>query len=81
MTTTRYAFFILLLVTGTLTSALVGCATLRLSGCTRLAQCGELAAYSCEGDLVCADQHGETVNAEPLTDARTPCHICQSPFR
>lgn len=74
--TTRYAFFVLL-VTGTLD----GCATLRLSGCTRLAQCGDLAAYSCEGDLVCADPHGETINAEPLTDAHTPCRICRSPFR
>jgi hypothetical protein len=56
--------------------ALSGCAALRLSGCVRIAKCGDLGAYSCEGDLVCADADGETIGAEPLTDSRAPCHIC-----
>ena len=59
-------------------SMLTSCAYLRLSGCARLAQCGDLAAYSCEGELVCADDAGQTVNAEPLTDSHLPCRICPS---
>jgi len=58
------------------TLMLAGCATLRLSGCVRLAQCGELASYSCEGDLVCADAEGQTIRAERLYDSRTPCRVC-----
>jgi hypothetical protein len=62
-------------------SMLAGCATLRLSGCARLAQCGALAAYSCEGELVCADADGRTVSAETLIDSHLPCHICSSHAR
>jgi hypothetical protein len=62
-------------------AVLSGCATLRLSGCARLAQCGVLAAYSCEGDLVCADADGRTISAETMIDPHSPCRICSSHAR
>lgn len=57
-------------------SAVCGCATLRLNGCTKLAACGELGAYTCGEDLVCANRDGETLRSEPVTSSRNPCRIC-----
>jgi hypothetical protein len=56
-----------------------GCAFLRLNGCSKLASCGELAAYACADDLICADADGMTVRAEPVSSSRNPCHICVEP--
>ena len=53
-----------------------GCATLRLNGCTKLASCGELGAYTCGDELICANRDGETLSAELITTSRRPCHIC-----
>lgn len=53
-----------------------GCALLRLNGCTKLSACGELAAYSCSDDLICADSEGDTIRAEPVRSSKNPCHIC-----
>jgi hypothetical protein len=52
------------------------CATLRLGGCNRIAPCGELTAYACETDLVCADAAGHRVWSEPYEGAKDACHIC-----
>ena len=62
-----------------LAMAVGGCAALRLNGCTRLAVCGERAAYACGDELVCANHGGETLNSEPVSTSRKPCHICASP--
>ena len=53
------------------------CATLRLGGCSKLARCGELGAYSCDDQLVCADARGETIRSEFPTTWRDPCQICR----
>ena len=63
----------------TLTIGACGCAALRLNGCTKLAVCGERAAYTCGDDLVCATRDGETVSSEPVTSSHKPCHICANP--
>jgi hypothetical protein len=54
-----------------------GCATFRLNGCSRLASCGELAAYACGEDLVCADADGRTIRSDFLAPSRNHCLICQ----
>jgi hypothetical protein len=59
-----------------LATSVSGCASLRLNGCTKLAVCGGLAAYTCGDDLVCANHEGETLSSEPVTTSRRPCHIC-----
>lgn len=56
---------------------LASCATFRLGGCSKLAQCGELGAYSCDDQLVCADARGETIRSEFPTTWRNPCQICR----
>jgi hypothetical protein len=53
-----------------------GCAFMRLNGCLKLAACGELAAYACADDLICADSDGRTMRSEPVSSSRNPCHIC-----
>ena len=55
-----------------------GCAYMRLNGCLKLAACGELAAYACADDLICADPDGHTLRSEPVSSSRNPCHICAS---
>jgi hypothetical protein len=57
-------------------SAASSCATFRLGGCNRIAACGELVAYACESDLVCADGNGQKVWSEPLGDSKEACHVC-----
>jgi hypothetical protein len=59
-----------------LATGLCGCAAFRLNGCTKLAICGDLAAYTCGDDLVCANHEGETLSSELVTTSRKPCHIC-----
>jgi hypothetical protein len=54
-----------------------GCATFRLNGCAKLAACGELGAYNCSGDLVCADADGNTLASMPLSRSSNPCRICR----
>jgi hypothetical protein len=54
----------------------LGCATLRLDGCSKLSACGVLTVYACGDDLVCADADGNTVHAESLLPSRNFCHIC-----
>jgi len=55
-----------------------GCAFLRLQGCSKLAACGELAVYSCENELVCADTEGNTIRSEPMSPQRNRCRVCAS---
>lgn len=62
----------------TLAIAVSGCAFMRLNGCLKLAACGELAAYACADDLICADADGRTMRSEPVSSSRNPCHICAS---
>ena len=56
--------------------ALGGCATFRLDGCSPLATCGSLKAYSCSGDLTCVDDSGHTVAIEPDASTSDPCSFC-----
>ena len=49
---------------------------MRLNGCLKLAACGELAAYDCADDLICADADGHTLRSEPVSTSHNPCHIC-----
>jgi hypothetical protein len=65
-------------VLASLAVAMSGCAMLRLNGCRELSACGDLAAYSCSDDLICADADGKTIRAEPVSSSRNPCHICAS---
>ena len=65
---------VLVLVAGALGAC--GCATLRLNGCHKVASCGELGAYTCGEDLICATGEGETLHSEPVSGSRNPCHIC-----
>lgn len=67
------AFLLFALATG-----LSGCAFMRLNGCLKLSACGELAAYACADDLICADADGRTMRSEPVSSSRNPCHICAS---
>lgn len=53
-----------------------GCAFMRLNGCLKLAACGELAAYDCADDLICADADGHTLRSERVSSSHNPCHIC-----
>ena len=53
-----------------------GCAFLRLQGCSKLAACDELAVYSCENELVCADAEGNTIRSEPMSPQRNRCRVC-----
>lgn len=55
-----------------------GCAFIRLYGCRKLAACGQLVAYDCNADLVCADANGQTLRSEPLSSVKDACHICPS---
>jgi hypothetical protein len=59
-------------------TGLSGCAFMRLNGCLKLAACGDYAAYACDDDLICADQHGRTMRSEPVSSSHDPCHICAS---
>ena len=55
----------------------MGCATLRLNGCLKRAECNDnLTAYVCADDHICADQEGHTLRSEPVSSSRNPCHIC-----
>ncbi|HMF42000.1 MAG TPA: hypothetical protein VKQ32_15105 [Polyangia bacterium] len=56
---------------------LVGCATLRLNGCRKLASCGEAAAYACSDEAICADHDGNTLHADRTTSSHDPCRICR----
>jgi len=62
----------------TFVTSISGCAFMRLNGCLKLAACGELAAYACADDLICADADGHTMRSEPVSSSRNPCHICLS---
>ena len=59
-----------------LVTAMSGCAFMRLNGCLKLAACGELAAYDCADDLICADADGHTLRSERVSSSHNPCHIC-----
>ncbi len=59
-----------------LAGGMSGCAFLRLQGCTKLATCGDLAVYSCEDDLVCADAEGNTIRSELMSPLRNRCRVC-----
>ena len=71
MGTMYRAILVFILITGT-----SGCAFMRLNGCLKLAACGELAAYDCADDLICADADGHTLRSEPVSTSHNPCHIC-----
>jgi hypothetical protein len=60
----------------TLLTGTSGCAFMRLNGCLKLAVCGELAAYDCADDLICADADGHTLRSEPVSTSHNPCRIC-----
>lgn len=60
-------------------TTLSGCAFLKLNGCERLATCGDLAVYSCEGELMCADAQGNTIRSEPPPPPRNRCRLCLVP--
>ena len=50
---------------------------MKLNGCLKRAECvGNLAAYVCADDLICADEEGNTQRSEPVSTSRNPCHIC-----
>jgi hypothetical protein len=66
------------ILTIVLVTGISGCAYMRLNGCLKLAACGELAAYACADDLICADSDGHTLRSEPVSSSRNPCHICAS---
>jgi hypothetical protein len=53
----------------TLVTSISGCAFMRLNGCLKLAACGELAAYACGDDLICADADGHTMRSEPVSSS------------
>jgi hypothetical protein len=57
-------------------SASLGCAALRLNGCRRVEICGEQGAYVCGTDAVCADQRGNTIRSEPVSNRPVGCRIC-----
>jgi hypothetical protein len=59
-----------------LVTSQLGCAMLRLNGCSKLAVCEALTVYACGDDVVCADADGNTVHAESLSPSRNFCHIC-----
>jgi hypothetical protein len=59
-----------------LLTSISGCAFMRLNGCLKLAVCGDLAAYDCADDLICADPDGRTLRSEPISSSHNPCHIC-----
>lgn len=61
-----------------LLTGLSGCAFMRLNGCLKLAACGDLAAYDCADDLICADADGHTLRSEPVSTSHNPCHICRA---
>ena len=65
-----------LLLVFALATGMSGCAFMRLNGCLKLAACGELAAYDCAEDLICADADGHTLRSEPVSSSHNPCHIC-----
>ena len=51
---------------------------MRLNGCTKLASCGELGAYACGEELVCANGEGQTLRSELVSSSRNPCQICKT---
>jgi len=56
-----------------------GCATLRLNGCSKAAECSELSVYTCGDDFVCVDSRGEILRSEPVAahaGGRSLCRIC-----
>ena len=65
----------------TFLASLSGCALTRLNGCLRLAACGQLAAYACDDELICADAEGRTMRSEPVSSSHDPCHICEAGLR
>lgn len=52
------------------------CATFRLQGCRKVAACGQLGAYICDQDLICADADGRLLRSEAYSTSHKACHIC-----
>ena len=76
MTAVRRMIPTIVMIVFILSGGVSGCAFIRLNGCRQLAICGELAAYACGDEHICADADGKTVRSEPVRSSRHPCRVC-----